>query len=100
MRGVVTARIEASSPTTQTALQSNVAVLRSDLRQAGIDIRGIEVQYRSSGFSFGPQQHQQSRSGHEPQGRFGRASGEFRQTVETVEPQPALVAAGAIDLLI
>jgi len=100
-RGVVTARIEASTPQTHGALQSNLAALRSDLRQAGIDVRSVEVQQRNPGLAFGLE----NRSGSEA--RYNASPNARRPRAEIVddptEPVGASVAAyetGVLNLLI
>jgi flagellar hook-length control protein FliK len=86
-RGAVTARIEVSTPATHGVLQSNLAALRADLRQAGVDIRDVQVQYRDPAAAFGPQDRSAGRGAQEER-RFAKRQAQTDQT-QPVESVPA-----------
>jgi len=72
LRGAVTARIEVSSAATQGVLQSNMAALRADLRQAGIDVRDVQVQYREQSLASGPEDRSARREADDRQPQYAR----------------------------
>jgi flagellar hook-length control protein FliK len=102
VRGSVTVRIETSTPEAQGALNANLAGLRAQLADSGVDARGIEVQYRNPALAFG---HARDEA--------GRGNGYWQARRETPrrsndredEPAPAAsgtaaASAGTLDILL
>ncbi len=100
VRGVLTARIETSTPAAERILGSNVASLRSDIRSTGVDLRSVEVSYRNPAAQFGFDHREPGRDSYSD----GRSPAKDRnETVQNAEPQPeSLVAAtpGALNLFL
>lgn len=101
VRGVVTARIEASTPEAQQALNANLGTLRENMRSAGVDMRDVEVNYRNPSAHLGLGQQRRDSGGYEPQAR--RSWSESRQSQEAEDDlRLALqtVSAGLLDVLV
>jgi flagellar hook-length control protein FliK len=85
VRGIVSARIEASTQTTQGMLQSNLNTLRADLREAGVDVRDMRVEFRDPSLAFGAQDRSTHRGGHEEERQSRRPrAGREAERVEAV----------------
>jgi flagellar hook-length control protein FliK len=101
VRGAVTVRIEASTPSTQGVLQSNLASLHSDLRQAGVDVRNVEVQFRDTSAAFGAEDRSGGRASHEPpRNTRHQPDDEPAEKVEAVVARGQLAQQGILNLFL
>jgi flagellar hook-length control protein FliK len=100
VRGAVSARIETSTPATQGVLQSNLASLRADLRDAGVDVRDMRVQYRDPSSAFGPESRSAGRGAHDERRNQRRPAAEERQSVEPVASYAQLSEPDGLNLFI
>lgn len=98
-RGEVTARILTSTAAARTLLDTNLAGLAEQIREAGVDLRGVEVNYRDAWTQAGGRQH-----GARSEYSQRRSSGDARRD-DSAEAGPAdrreqPAAAGVLDVLL
>ena len=98
-RGVVTARIEASTPAAQAVLQSNIAALKAELRDAGVELRQVSVEYRDSAASFAASGRQHGREQNPDAGHSRRRFAAPPVEMRSLEPVGAGAPAGMAGVL-
>ena len=99
MRGTVTARIETSTAEARQALNANLGALRENLRSAGVDMRGVEVNYRNPSAHLGLHQHRREAGGYQPQGRGWGSQAAQHETEDAPEAVLETASAGLLDVL-
>ncbi len=103
VRGNVSVRIETSTPEAQGAINSNLAALRTQLADSGVQARDVTVNYRSPSLGLGVSHDQAGRGGSQYQPR--RQEERRRESEPADEAAPAMTAAsgnvsGTLDLMV
>lgn len=100
VRGAVTVRIETSTSAAHQALNANLGALRESLSSAGVDMRGVEVNYRNPSAHLGLGQQRRDSGEYEPQGRRSWSQSSPSQEAEDAwQPLLQTVSAGLLDVL-